>query len=104
MDLHKCATSDFGLRKRKRDSNFITITAHVFSACPQIYRALLILMAHPSQVRFPADNFSGSCVYHQRNRLLLGGLTPHLNVFFMRSPKKEEFYDFQNTVNQAQRN
>ena len=45
MDLHKSATSDFGFAKKK-DRNFITIATHLLGACFQIYRALLILMAH----------------------------------------------------------
>ena len=47
MDLHKSATSDFGFaKKKKKDRNFITIATHLLGACSQIYRALLILMAH----------------------------------------------------------
>ena len=90
----KCATSDFGFVKKKIN-NFITITAHFLGAGSQIYRALLILMAHASsRLRFPADNFLASHVYHQRNRLPLCDLTQHLNIFLLTSPKKEEFYDF----------
>ena len=46
MDLNKSATSDFGFAKKKKDRNFITIATHLLGACSQIYRALLILMAH----------------------------------------------------------
>ena len=45
MDLHKSATSDFGFAGKK-DRNFITIATHLISAFSQIYRALLISMAH----------------------------------------------------------
>ena len=45
VDLHK-STSDFEFAKEKKDSNFITITAHFLGACSQIDCALLTLMAH----------------------------------------------------------
>ena len=94
IDLYKCATSDFGFAEKKK---IITITAHFLGAGSQIYRALLILMAHrgeSSRLRFPADNFLASYVYHQRSRLPLCDLTQHLNIFLLTSPRKEEFYDF----------
>ena len=81
----------------KKGSKFSTITAHFLRACSQIYHALLILMAYwsaSSRLRFHADNFSASFVYHQRNRLLLGDLTQHLNNFLLTFPKKENFTIF----------
>jgi len=93
IDLHKCATSDFGFAKKNK--KIITITALFLGHGYHISRALLILMPHASsRFRFPADNFLASYVYHQRNRLPLCDLTQHLNIFLLTSPKKEEFYDF----------
>ena len=49
----------FRVCEKKKGINFITITAHFLSAGSQIYRALLILMAHrsaSSRLRFHGDN------------------------------------------------
>ena len=81
IDLYKCATSDFGFAKKKKNYHHHSTLLRRWY---QIYRALLILMAHrgdSSRLRFSADNFLASYVYHQRNRLPLCDLTQHLNIF-----------------------
>ena len=106
MDLHKSATSDFGFAKKTKDRNFITIATHLLGACSQIYRALLILMAHWSVSSLSGLIISqpATCITRSEEQAYFWRPDTTSEYFLVDIAKKEEFYDFQNTENQAKRN